>query len=63
MNALRRIAALASDYVELCPTEDDEPGEGRAELRELREALDDLRRRFPYTLDAEPSHRLELLLR
>lgn len=50
MNALRAVAALASDYLELERSYG--PG-GRIRARELRElgaALDELRARFPYTL-------------
>lgn len=49
--ALRRIARLVSDYLELDTTQLREAVAGRAMLEELRMALDDLRLRFPYTLE------------
>jgi hypothetical protein len=57
-DALRRIARLALDYVELAPFNNPE-GLGRAaRSRELVAALEDLQSRFPYTIaprtDAQP---------
>jgi hypothetical protein len=51
-DALRRIASLVSDYLDLDTSRLRLGVAERAKLDELRDALDDLRLRFPYTLEA-----------
>jgi hypothetical protein len=50
-DALRRVASLAADYLELETTKLREGVGERAALAELRAALEDLTTRFPYTLE------------
>jgi len=57
IDALRRVAHLASDYLELQASQLRDGVAGAATLHDLRTALDDLRARFPYTLEAPPGAR------
>ena len=60
-DALRRIARLAADYIEL-DTARLSDGVARATTRlELRDALDELRNEFPYLLTPAP-HELHATL-
>lgn len=61
-DALRKVAHLASDVLEL-ETRHLRGGDRAAKLDELREALGDLRARFPYTLATPEEAALAVALR